>query len=183
MGKWEKAKKEMQVIAKQYGFRIVIRRQAEPVINPEDSIYEKPSIRGYYSVSRKEATVVVPWNAGRRPRHLISIMAHEVRHAMHHALGLYRDYYRAEHKVALTIFNKTRQVPTWYTPPNLGVGMRAELDCDDWARKFLKKHGIRDKKITSVRYNLMMVMGYFAVKSISNPEGYGKVQNHSNYQR
>jgi hypothetical protein len=163
----KEARKEIRLIAKFYGFTVRIRRQAKPV---ENYYNQKPYTRGYYSIPRKEVVVVIPWNIKKNSRHLISIMAHEVRHGIHHALGLYKDYYRVEHRDKLTEFYKTGKVPHLYVPPNLGVAMRAELDCDAWMRSFLKKHKLKDKAITNVWYPLHMVMGYHMVHSLATKE-------------
>lgn len=74
------------------------------------------------------------------------ILAHEVRHAQHIFLGKYRHYYgalRSSHDL------------------NLGVAMRAELDCDAYALRMMAKHGIEH---TIYKYKQEIIPGYWKWK-------------------
>lgn len=58
------------------------------------------------------------------------VLAHELRHAQHFELGLYKNYYHRESIM------RYKDLPSF-----VGVGYRAELDCDQYAREYLRKFG------------------------------------------
>src|SRR5690554_1533697 len=122
------AKKELHKIARSYGFKVVYGRS---------NLMEGS---GYFDQHAKIIKVYIGKHKFFSRRLALHTLAHEVRHLIHQQEGLYRDYYRPEHQYAITTVYKRGRVPKWYNPPNIGVAVRAERDCDSWAFKFLEKY-------------------------------------------
>jgi hypothetical protein len=90
---------------------------------------------------------------------ILFVTAHEVRHMQHYKLGIYKDYYREDHEHNLNRFSKTDILPIGYVPPKPCVAIRAESDCNKWAKAFMKQRGF-DYEPT--KYRIRNVMGYAA---------------------
>ena len=73
---------------------------------------------------------------------ILSVLAHEVRHAQHVNLGLYKDYYNYreyDNKEFRILLIKN---PMKIKLPSLRLGLAAEHNCNDFAMKWLSDHGV-----------------------------------------
>ncbi len=137
--------KELRALAASYGCRIQIRYR--PIIwNRYES--GKPNfgeVRGFYSGNFKYISVVVYGRPAKRK--ILGVLAHEVRHAEHDFLGLFKDYYRKDLYLAYqACFNPSMVLPKSFKKPNNKIAFLAENDCNKWADKFLISKGIKPLK-------------------------------------
>jgi len=87
---------------------------------------------GYHEGDLKRVAIVTTFKG--EPRtvgDLAFALAHELRHAQHERDGLYSAYYRDFSGLPMSALTAT-----------IAVGYRAELDCDQFARNYLKKVGL-----------------------------------------
>jgi hypothetical protein len=141
----QKALEDLVVMAMKSGFDVDFRDI------PENTVV------GLFHQKDKRITVDIGPKAGLED--ILFITAHEVRHMQHYQEGIYRDYYRDEHEDSIDWFNKTDKLPISYVPPNPCVGIRAEADCNKWAKAFMKSRGITYEP---EKYKIRNVMGYAA---------------------
>lgn len=71
---------------------------------------------------------------------ILALLAHEVRHAQHHAEGLFEEYYSKKFDEHLEEYVHDFLIGK-ETLPDLKVGQKAERDCDKFAIDFMKAIG------------------------------------------
>lgn len=98
-------------------------------------------VRGSYSIESKRINIEI---SGKCSYSLIlAVLAHEVRHAQHHNLGLFPGFYD------LAIRSKAYRESIrqgLVIPPSIDEGQAAEDDCNLFAINWLKRHGINLNK-------------------------------------
>lgn len=81
----------------------------------------------------------------RKPSDVAFILAHELRHVQHIKQGIYKSYYLREDMYA--------------SPEMVAIGVRAEKDCDRYARKRLREANIYSTLMNRT-YSKHKVAGY-----------------------
>lgn len=101
-------------------------------------------VYGSYSSMKKKIYVNISGNASYIV--ILAVLAHEFRHAEHHYLGLFPEYYNPDFESKDFIRRlKSGEVIL----PDINIGTMAENDCNLFAREFLKEHGhilIKERK-------------------------------------
>lgn len=98
---------------------------------------ERMGVSGSYS-SRKQSIHI--FCRGRNSYlSILACLAHEIRHAQHHAQGLFPEYYqpRLETKEYRQLVRAGLEIP-----PSIEVGQQAEDDCNLYARQILQQLGL-----------------------------------------
>lgn len=90
---------------------------------------------------------------------VLFVLAHEIGHLLHHIEGKYPRYYSEYWRKEIGTFYKTHQIPEKLDVSCFLQGIRAERDCDKWARKFLKDRGFTWNAFTDL-YPVDNVMGH-----------------------
>lgn len=117
-------------------------------LNVSLNIYYKPIIwkrygtypnfgerRGSYNTKEKKIVVVFYGKIGYGRK--LEILLHELRHAIHHRKGLYKDYYDSRwENIDQLLKEDNPKLPCKRT------GMLTEMDCNRFAYYWLKKEGI-----------------------------------------
>jgi hypothetical protein len=133
--------KELRAKASSFGCKVKIRYR--PIIwNRYGGLGPNfGEMRGVYAGNLKEIQVVV---YGRPSRiKLLYYLAHEVRHAEHDFLGLFKDYYRKDiYKLVSFVWGKKKTYPKNVKKPCNKTAFLAEKDCDRSAEKFLLSKNI-----------------------------------------
>jgi hypothetical protein len=99
-------------------------------------------VGGYYDMQDKRCVVTV---YGRKSRWMVlHTMAHEVRHAIQHAEGLFAEHWRKEDVKRMWKWATSKR---FTQPPNCArldprVGWLMERDADKWAAKWLTARGV-----------------------------------------
>jgi hypothetical protein len=143
--------KDLRQIAGYCGFTVQIRKR-EVIYKRHGE--ERPNfgeMYGYCDPVKRKLTVVYFGNTGRAK--ILWVLAHEVRHAIHVSTNMFKDYYDIRHREAINTLNKTGLLPEGYRPPDLGIAVRAERDCDNWAFKFLKEKDIEFRPKNRGKYD------------------------------
>lgn len=95
--------------------------------------------RGVYSVSNKSITAVFYGKIGYARK--LELLLHELRHAIHHNEGLYKDYYNEKWEDLEALLKEENPAL-----PCRKIGLLAEMDCNRFAYYWLKKQGINIPK-------------------------------------
>lgn len=123
-----KAMKLLRSSAKKLGVTIKFYRR--PIKYPSHF-----GVNGGYSGKDKSITLTVYGNQSYS--YIIAVLAHEVRHAEHDYLGLFKEYYDPAMNdikdFAQKVVNKT------LTLPSNSIALQAENDCNKFAINFMKK--------------------------------------------
>lgn len=131
--------KHLKFMAKEYGWKVRFVEQ----LNPHGA-------RPVYGEARSWLkTLYVAKKAGGKDVSIgnqLFVLAHEIRHMIHVEKKLYKSYY----------FDRSERA---YEPCIVAVGMRAELDCDKWARNMIKAFGVKGT-LSHRRYSKWKVSGY-----------------------
>lgn len=112
-------------------FGVSVRISKKPICRPN-----LMGVSGTYSSARRKINVTSRGNNSYLS--ILATLAHEVRHAQHHHLGLYAEYYNPlfEDK------NYRSQIKQGLiAPPSVQVGQEAEDDCNLFARTWLEAEG------------------------------------------
>lgn len=132
--------KNMKVLrAKALSFGVKVNFYRRPIRYPN-----KYGVNGGYSAKEKSITLTAYGNQSYS--YILAVLAHEVRHAEHDFLGLFKEYYNpamndVKHFATQVANNKL-------TMPSQTVALQAENDCNKYAIKFMKKIGAPLKKST-----------------------------------
>lgn len=132
--------KELREIAGFCGFTIQLRKREVIYKRHGENRPNFGEMYGYCDSVKRKLTVVYFGKVGRAK--ILWVMAHEVRHAIHVNMNMFKDYYDLRHREASTTLDKDGVLPDGYKPPDLAVAVRAERDCDRWAFKWLKDNEI-----------------------------------------
>jgi hypothetical protein len=98
---------------------------------------------GYCDFKEKKLVITVYGKAGYARQ--LYIMHHELRHAQHVVGRLFKDYYRLSlYRLVDWIQGKVKRKPR-VRPPCTKTAYLAELDCDRFASKEMRKLGLRVK--------------------------------------
>lgn len=134
--------KELRTLASKYNCKLKVHYKSIIWSRYGNNHPNFGEVRGYYASNLKEITVVVYGRPARRK--VLDCVAHEIRHAEHDALGLFADYYRPNLYEAVRFIQGHRSsLPKGFKPPCNKTAYLAEIDCNHWADKFLKRKGIK----------------------------------------
>lgn len=128
----------------------ILRAEAKR-LGVEVKLYRRPikypnyfGVRAGYSGAYKK--IIVTAYGNQTYSYIVAVLAHEIRHAQHDNLGLYKEYYQKElydtEKFAVLVLQNKKKLPS------AKVAMAAEDDCNLFARNFMKSHGFPLKRKT-----------------------------------
>lgn len=136
--------------AKELGVNITIYNR--PIIWRRFGIYPNfGEHRGYYINNKKRIIVTFYGRIGHGKK--LFLLLHELRHAIHHNKGLYKDYYNP-------LWDDLEKLFEMENPPMpcKRTAFLAELDCNRFAYHWLKKEGIKIPK--DLRYSPLNTVAY-----------------------
>ena len=127
-GKFKSLLVELKKEAKRLGVSIVIRR--EKIKYPDHF-----GVSGHYCSRLKKISIKILGNQSRA--YILAVIAHELRHAIHDNLGIYKDFYHnsdlSSKEYVMQIRSREKDLPS------LAIALRAENDCNRFAVNWLKE--------------------------------------------
>ena len=123
--------------AKANSFGVTLKFYRRPIRYPY-----KYGVNGGYSA--KDKSIILTAYGNQSYSYILAVLAHEVRHAEHDFLGLFKEYYNPAMNdikaFAQQVANKEIKLPS------NAIALQAENDCNKFAIKFMKKMGSPLKK-------------------------------------
>jgi hypothetical protein len=128
--------------AKLLNTKISIRYHEKDCDDSNDSVY------GFFQPAKNYICILV--YGKQKYSYILATLAHEIRHAQHMKLGIYKDYYSFKY-YSQKYKNDIKKNPWNVKLPNLLLGVRAENDCHRFAVNWLNSYG-EDTSVSYLQY-------------------------------